>query len=76
MEGAPAHGLKELVIGMAHRGRLNVLSNILGKSLESIFSEFEDVESSDSPFGSGDVKYHKGFSNDRRTQAGRACTSP
>ena len=60
VEQAPELGAQELVIGMAHRGRLNVLSNILGKSLESIFSEFEDNPMIDSPFGSGDVKYHKG----------------
>jgi 2-oxoglutarate dehydrogenase E1 component len=70
VEDAPSHGIRELVIGMAHRGRLNVLSNILGKSLESIFSEFEDSPLTDSPYGSGDVKYHKGFSNDRRTASG------
>ncbi len=70
VEDAPAYGIRELVIGMAHRGRLNVLSNILGKSLGSIFSEFEDSPLSDSPYGSGDVKYHKGFSNDRRTKSG------
>ena len=57
---------------MAHRGRLNVLSNILGKSLESIFCEFEDVELSESPFGSGDVKYHKGFSQRSRRRAAGA----
>ncbi len=70
VEEAPGHGVREIVLGMAHRGRLNVLSNILGKSLESMFSEFEDVEAIESPFGSGDVKYHKGFSNDRRTASG------
>ncbi len=70
VEEAPALGARELVIGMAHRGRLNVLSNILGKSLESIFSEFEDSPLIDSPFGSGDVKYHKGFSKDRRVASG------
>ncbi len=70
VEDAPSHGVRELVVGMAHRGRLNVLSNILGKSLESIFSEFEDSPLTDSPYGSGDVKYHKGFSNDRRTASG------
>ena len=70
VEDAPAYGVRELVLGMAHRGRLNVLSNILGKSLESIFSEFEDSPLTDSPYGSGDVKYHKGFSNDRRTASG------
>ena len=55
---------------MAHRGRLNVLSNILGKSYEAIFSEFEDNPHHDSPFGSGDVKYHKGYVQDRRTRSG------
>jgi 2-oxoglutarate dehydrogenase E1 component len=71
VEDAPSFGVRELVIGMAHRGRLNVLSNILGKSLESIFSEFEDTPEIDSPFGSGDVKYHKGFSSDRRVATGQ-----
>jgi 2-oxoglutarate dehydrogenase E1 component len=70
VEQAPGFGGQELVIGMAHRGRLNVLSNILDKSLESIFSEFEDTPDHDSPFGSGDVKYHKGFSIDRRVASG------
>jgi 2-oxoglutarate dehydrogenase E1 component len=71
VELAPADGVLETVIGMAHRGRLNVLSNILGKSLESMFSEFEDSPLIDSPFGSGDVKYHKGYSKDRTVQTGQ-----
>ena len=70
VEDAPRHGIRELVIGMAHRGRLNVLSNVVGKSLESIFSEFEDSPLIESPFGSGDVKYHKGFTNDRQVASG------
>jgi len=70
VEDAPSHGIAELVIGMAHRGRLNVLSNILGRSLEALFSEFEDIPLLESPFGSGDVKYHKGFSTDRATRRG------
>ncbi len=70
VEDCPALGIRETVLGMAHRGRLNVLSNILGKSLESMFSEFEDSPLIDSPFGSGDVKYHKGFSNDRIVRTG------
>ncbi len=70
VEDAPRWGIRELVLGMAHRGRLNVLSNILGKSLESMFSEFEDNPEVDSPFGSGDVKYHKGYSSDRRVASG------
>lgn len=54
-------GIKELVLGMAHRGRLNVLSNILRKSHTDIFSEFEEGYIPNSFEGSGDVKYHKGF---------------
>jgi 2-oxoglutarate dehydrogenase E1 component len=54
-------GGKEVVIGMAHRGRLNILANILGKTYEYIFSEFEGEESTDELSGSGDVKYHKGY---------------
>jgi len=71
VERAPEYGVREFVVGMAHRGRLNVLCNILDKSFESIFSEFEDIEDVQSPFGSGDVKYHKGFSTDRRTRSGQ-----
>ena len=70
VEDSPEHGVREIVLGMAHRGRLNVLSNILGKSYASIFSEFEDSPLLDTPFGSGDVKYHKGFSSDRETRSG------
>ncbi|MEO6189676.1 MAG: 2-oxoglutarate dehydrogenase E1 component, partial [Saprospiraceae bacterium] len=56
-------GVEELVIGMAHRGRLNVLANIMGKTYEQIFSEFEGTAIPDLSFGSGDVKYHLGFSS-------------
>ncbi len=70
VENAPSFGIREVVFGMAHRGRLNVLANILGKSYEAIFSEFEDSPDVDAPFGSGDVKYHKGFSTDRRVESG------
>ncbi|MBC8261576.1 MAG: multifunctional oxoglutarate decarboxylase/oxoglutarate dehydrogenase thiamine pyrophosphate-binding subunit/dihydrolipoyllysine-residue succinyltransferase subunit, partial [Planctomycetia bacterium] len=52
-------GVRDVFLGMAHRGRLNVLVNILGKGLEQVFEEFEDFDS-DSPEGSGDVKYHLG----------------
>jgi 2-oxoglutarate dehydrogenase E1 component len=57
---AADRGLKEAVIGMAHRGRLNVLANIVGKSYSDIFSEFEGNLDPESVQGSGDVKYHKG----------------
>ena len=70
VEDAPSHDIGEIVFGMAHRGRLNVLTNVLGKSYESMFSEFEDSPLLASPFGSGDVKYHKGYSKDRITRSG------
>lgn len=58
---AAAEGVQEAVIGMAHRGRLNVLANILGKTYEQIFNEFEGHAVPDLTMGSGDVKYHLGF---------------
>ncbi|PHV13278.1 2-oxoglutarate dehydrogenase E1 component [Chitinimonas sp. BJB300] len=62
------HGVQEMVIGMAHRGRLNVLVNTLGKRPADLFSEFEGKYSYDLP--SGDVKYHMGFSSDIPTPGG------
>ncbi len=56
-------GLKEVMIGMAHRGRLNVLANIMGKTYEQIFNEFEGGATPDLTMGDGDVKYHLGFSS-------------
>ncbi|MDQ6609237.1 MAG: thiamine pyrophosphate-dependent enzyme, partial [Bacteroidota bacterium] len=64
-------GVKEVVIGMAHRGRLNVLANILGKTYEQIFSEFEGTAILDQTMGSGDVKYHLGFSSEVETPSGK-----
>ena len=66
--------VEEVVIGMAHRGRLNVLVNLLGKSPASLFSEFEGNYDLSHLKGSGDVKYHKGFSADLRTPAGNVHT--
>src|SRR5215831_15285262 len=67
-------GMDEVVIGMAHRGRLNVLVNLLGKSPAELFSEFEGAYDTSRLKGSGDVKYHKGFSADLRTPAGNVHT--
>ncbi len=63
-------GIEEFVIGMAHRGRLNVLANILNKEYDEIFSEFEGKEHAQSIF-QGDVKYHLGFSSDIETESGK-----
>jgi len=57
----------EVVIGMAHRGRLNVLANIMGKTYEQIFSEFEGTAKLDQTMGSGDVKYHMGYGSEIKT---------
>ena len=70
VETAGEHSLDEIVIGMAHRGRLNVLANILGKSPRQIFAEFEDV-TPERMMGRGDVKYHLGYSQDRTTTCGK-----
>ena len=63
--------VQEVVIGMAHRGRLNILANIMGKTYEQIFSEFEGTAIPDTTMGSGDVKYHLGFSSDVETVSGK-----
>lgn len=63
--------VEEVVIGMAHRGRLNVLANIMGKTYEQIFNEFEGTAVPDLSFGDGDVKYHLGFSSQVKTPAGK-----
>ena len=63
-------GVSEFVIGMAHRGRLNVLANILGKSYEDIFAEFQGAAFESALFA-GDVKYHLGYSNNRTTLNGK-----
>ncbi len=66
------HHVKEVILGMAHRGRLNMLVNILGKNPETLFREFEDKLGPEQ--GSGDVKYHKGFSSDLATEWGPVHT--
>ncbi len=70
VELAPELGGEELVLGMSHRGRLNVLANILDKSDSLLFAEFEDVAQPGDVGGSGDVKYHKGYSSDHRNRFG------
>ncbi len=68
---AAENQVQEVAIGMAHRGRLNVLANILGKTYEQVFTEFEGNAKVDSTMGSGDVKYHKGYSSDIETANGK-----
>jgi len=70
IEAAAEEGVREIVIGMAHRGRLAVLSSILKKSAQEIFSEFERNPDPRATMGVGDVKYHMGFSHDHTTRSG------
>ncbi len=69
VDTASRDGVEEVVIGMAHRGRLNVLANVMEKSLKEIFAHFED-EQPELKIGKGDVKYHLGYSSDRITPSG------
>jgi 2-oxoglutarate dehydrogenase E1 component len=68
---AADHDVQEVVIGMAHRGRLNILANIMGKTYEQIFSEFEGTAKLDQTMGSGDVKYHMGFGSELQTTSNK-----
>ncbi|TJY34610.1 2-oxoglutarate dehydrogenase E1 component [Pontimicrobium aquaticum] len=70
IENAAEHGVKEFVMGMAHRGRLSTLTNIFGKSAKDIFSEFDGKDYEQEVFD-GDVKYHLGWTSDRVTDAGK-----
>ncbi|HEY5704125.1 MAG TPA: 2-oxoglutarate dehydrogenase E1 component [Terrimicrobiaceae bacterium] len=70
VQNCEKRGIKELVMGMAHRGRLNVLANILNKPLDIIFNEFQGNFAPDSVGGNGDVKYHLGYRNVRKTATG------
>ncbi|MCA9835995.1 MAG: 2-oxoglutarate dehydrogenase E1 component [Trueperaceae bacterium] len=70
VERAGEQGVDEIVFGMAHRGRLNVLANILGKPPRQIFREFDDADA-DQYIGRGDVKYHLGYSRDMETTSGK-----
>ena len=64
-------GIEQFVVGMAHRGRLNVLANIFGKSPEAIFSEFDSKEYDEEELFDGDVKYHMGWTSFRETKKGK-----
>lgn len=68
---AAGHGCLEIVLGMAHRGRLNVQTHILGKSYEDVFGEFESCYDPDNLVGAGDVKYHNGYMSDIDVAEGR-----
>ncbi len=68
---AADEGVVEVVIGMAHRGRLNVLANIMGKTYENIFNEFEGNAVPDLTMGDGDVKYHMGYASQIQTPGGK-----
>ena len=70
IEQAGSQGVAEVVLGMAHRGRLNVLANIMGKNVREIFAAFDDKQP-ERFIGSGDVKYHLGYSSDRKTSSGQ-----
>jgi 2-oxoglutarate dehydrogenase E1 component len=70
VQGAGAMGVTDVVVGMAHRGRLNVLVNLLGKAPGELFSEFEQQHEIDERTGSGDVKYHQGFYSNIQTPGG------
>jgi 2-oxoglutarate dehydrogenase E1 component len=68
---AANNDVQEVAIGMAHRGRLNILANIMGKTYSQIFSEFEGTAILDQTMGSGDVKYHMGFGSEVTTVDGK-----
>ncbi len=71
IETAADYGVKEFVMGMAHRGRLSTLTNIFGKSAKDIFSEFDGKDYEEKVFD-GDVKYHLGWTSDRETDTGKS----
>ncbi|MDZ4755359.1 MAG: 2-oxoglutarate dehydrogenase E1 component [Phycisphaerae bacterium] len=70
IELAPQNGIGEVAMGMAHRGRLNVLANILNKKWDQIFTEFDEAWEEDFIAGGGDVKYHQGYSSGHTTSGG------
>lgn len=71
IEAAAEKGVEQFVMGMAHRGRLNILANIFGKATQEIFSEF-DGKDYDQEYFDGDVKYHLGLTSERKTKSGKS----
>ena len=71
VEAAADKGVEQFVMGMAHRGRLNVLANIFGKNTQNIFSEFDGKDYDEDANFDGDVKYHLGLTSDRVTNSGK-----
>ncbi len=78
VEGAASRGVDEITMGVTHRGRLNILANVVGNSTERLFAAFEGTVHPDFPADEGDVKYHQGARAKRSTQSGReiAITVP
>ena len=74
IEGAAEHGVEDITLGMAHRGRLNVLANVVGNLCERIFAAFEGSVHPEFPADEGDVKYHQGATGERVTETGRKVT--
>ena len=74
LQDCPRHGVQEIVMGMAHRGRLNVLANFLSKSFTTLFAEFSENYVPNLVAGDGDVKYHLGYTSSRATLAGPEIT--
>lgn len=72
IENSPQHGIEEVIMGMAHRGRLNVLCNTLGKGFPFLFREFSENYVPDTTHGDGDVKYHLGYDAEIATSSGPA----
>ncbi len=71
LAGCPGAGIQEIVMGMAHRGRLSVLANFMKKSLQTIFTEFTENYLPDTSHGDGDVKYHLGYETTREIAGGK-----
>jgi 2-oxoglutarate dehydrogenase E1 component len=71
MEGAAERGVEDVVMGLTHRGRLNILANVVGDSTERLFAAFEGTVHPDFPADEGDVKYHQGGRGTRQTESGR-----